>query len=119
MREIKFRGKTKVNGWVYGFLCHDWEIKGPGGGIHIVNKNTVGQYTGLKDRNGKEIFEGDIVLVWENYKYIVKYSQDRGGYYPFATDDGCGCCAEEVASAESSEIIGNIHENPELLEVQP
>lgn len=132
MREIKFRGKTKVNGWVYGFLCHDWEIKGPGGGIHIVNKNTVGQYTGLKDENGKEIYEGDILKSDSGYRLIVKFGNHGYSAYTDCVELGfyCECVSEQAkrqqiredflfwVREEQSKIIGNIHENPELLEVQ-
>ena len=76
---------------------------------------TVGQYTGLTDKNGKKIFEGDIMPVWENgekYYYKVIYNGDcfmlsmldsQQGSYPLSVKNSI------------SEIIGNIHDNPELM----
>lgn len=73
MREIFFRAKRKDNGeWVYGFLTKMW------GALHIIDKanenvayeiipETVGQYSGLFDNDGKTIFEGDIVKEWSSY----------------------------------------------------
>lgn len=72
------------------------------------------QSTELHDENGKEIFKGDIVQEFNN-KYEVKYDIDRAGWFPFATDDGCGCCALETASVRYSKIIGNIYQHPDLL----
>lgn len=131
MREILFRGQTRQKGekvrmdgspvdsnWVYGGIL-------PGKGDHSiiyqtepelekfpVYTDTVGQYTGLKDKNGTRIFEGDIVE-HERHMHIVAYNDEYAGFWPFYDQDhpaGYGVIGEE------SEVIGNIHDNPELLE---
>jgi len=142
MREIKFRGKAKMpiadldaehfeheNGWVTGNLIQNngrpWIV----GNIvesdpeYIVqdfwvrvHPESVGQFTGLKDMNGEGIYEGDI-FEYGGRKYVVKFDKERAGFYPFAKGDGCGCCEDEVVRVlDDCEIIGNIFENPELLE---
>jgi hypothetical protein len=127
MREILFRGKTNKGEWVQGDLLnvgvdYDYAIRTYGGREHgqvnAVNEKTVGQYTGLTDKNGKKVFEGDIVRCGEwngSRKYLVEMDEDRRGWYPFACGDGCGCCESETYSPKNSEIIGNIHDNPDLL----
>lgn len=131
-REILFRGKQVDTGeWLYGFLsqsrnikekpailkpCIDYEENGVMM-FGIVDPKTVGQFTGLRDKNGTRIFEGDIVadVNYEYDKYVVKFSDERCGFFPFAKGDGCGCCEINVLSVEFAEVIGNIHDNPELL----
>ena len=134
MREILFRGKRKDNGkWVYG----NYAVTDNNEKQHFIFQNkafefevdpeTVGQYTGITDDNEKKIFEGDILGVTNDdpdYDYITKVYLDcdtlcvdvQGQDYDYTSigfaieiwDDEC----------DQVEIIGNIYDNPELLEVQ-
>lgn len=130
MREILFRGKNKLtDGWCEGYLVKTgdhFRISTQNDFISFgVDPSTVGQYTGLKDRNGVRIFEGDVVqehheTIWVDSwgkKHTVYMDEERRGWYPFACGDGCGCCEEDTISPCYCEVVGNIYDNPELLEV--
>ena len=134
MRVILFRGKRVDNGeWVYSsFIMQDKEHKlllaevelFDGEKWRAVDPETVGQFTGLTDKNGKKIFEGDIVQYQPEYwceplQSVVEYCADKWNYPAFDLNDhnyaanGLQCVHEEGGC----EVIGNIHDNPELLEV--
>lgn len=87
-------------------------------GEWIVNNDlNLMQSTGLKDKNGKEIFEGDIVLVLDSL-YTVFYDNEKGSYRLKPHDDRWNVdYMSNFSHGGNFEIIGNIYENPELLEV--
>ena len=134
MREILFRGKRADNGeWVEGFLTIDpticdYVIDIVGLTSIMIHPETVGQYTGLCDKNGKKIFEGDILerkAIFEGSKKkftqrgYVKY-REQWAEFVAINEDGKGLeFAISKVSVDSKnskvEIIGNIHDNPELL----
>lgn len=122
-REILFRGKrTDDNQWIFGSYVYqygthniylpdgvDWEF---GSDNYTIIPETVGQYTGLIDKNGTKIFEGDILQV-ENPKpfapYIAAVKYEKALFVWGVYNLG------EFEKPEQLEIIGNIHDNPELL----
>lgn len=134
MREILFRGKTDDGEWVYGSFCMDAReqfngLCGVDGFIRLydkakgkmqtyeVDRETVGQYTGLKDKNGERIFEGDILLVdGEDGYFKLEFDEDTARFIMLG--DSIIVDFDNFWSYEV-EIIGNIHDNPELLEKQP
>lgn len=119
MREILFRGKTHNDKWVQGLLVQMdnrlTQIRKLGSdGIgyydYSIVPSTVGQYTGLTDKNGKKIFEGDILMSCGKTLLAV-YSDTRAG---FVVVDKNNVVYPRLKQAAD---IGNIHDNPELLEV--
>ena len=155
--EYKFRGKgIASNEWYYGDLIIDEgryyiclqvndHIKRDDYEVYMIEviPETIGQYTGLHDKNGKEVFEGDVVEYYDKYKYIVcfgKYNKNPKncakaiviGFYLKEIKTGeieelyiinnvivkfPAHCAESEQGIEcfKLEVIGNIYDNPELL----
>ena len=119
MRDILFRGKTKDGKWVEGDFVRikDGDIVTPYIYYHgEVIEKTVGQFTGLTDKNGKKIFEGDIVK-YDNGLFEVAYYPPHMAYY-FHGLHGRGGVNGFTRKSNDIEVIGNIYDNPELLEVE-
>lgn len=131
MRTIKFRGETRKREWVYGDLLHaenNVQIVKWDECSHIVSGETIGQFTGLYDTNGEELYEGDIVkgkaIIDEgsfDYLGVVKWYSQNDAIGWFVEDaDGAAWELKQIRARRtvdyiSGAVIGNIHDNPELL----
>ena len=125
MREIKFRGRDDLtnNGWLYGDFGHGYywnscEIDGV-----IVNNSTIGQYTGRRDVNRQDAYEGDIIKFHDEFGHehvgVIKWHERACRWYV-----DCSFAYDFVYDVSfpfdarfAFEILGNIYDNPELLEV--
>lgn len=123
MRDILFRGKRLNNGaWVegnYWEFCGDHNIMVPGNCIGSrVDPSTVGQYTGLKDKNGKRIWEGDVVRCGTGRICKVTFPISPGfiGFDLVPVGGFDAPPPNEWLLFADTEVIGNIHDNPEFLE---
>lgn len=136
MRTIKFRGKTKQGEWVTGYYVgksslNEVAILPPQNvnyDIGYINDSecyyciadTIGQFTGLYDKNGKEIYEGDILRFGNSPSRVceVKWNERITAFcirFYFECNLGVRPLGEWVICERSVAIIGNIHDNPELL----
>ena len=149
MREILFRGKRLGDGeWVEGYLTYRYRYDQQAGkeilgsvmdvlqsttvgkvtgkviGSYNVDTSTVGQYTGLKDKNGKRIFEGDVVeghchSAWSHDLQRCEVAYGRDGFearhHVNCGEDGWRYYTYRVLFSKDVVVIGNIHDNPELV----
>ena len=140
MREILFRGKILgLTDWSYGYYAKSGENHfilldtDNEDNYSIVDPETVGQFTGLTDENGKRIFEGDIVKLTDKsfgnkWKAVVEFGNPNGNYTwgwqlkPIGKAKNVNtdilCWVEMEETGAFCEIIGNKWDNPELLEVK-
>ena len=121
MREIKFRGKVKIgNRWIVGAYNQNSHSIARYDGNHQdynVDDNTVGKFTGLKDKNGKEIYEGDIVLqIGYNNKLVPMVVRFENGAFIVGYHNGSSTRKTPMLLSSKCEVTGNIFDNPELLE---
>jgi uncharacterized phage protein (TIGR01671 family) len=129
MRAIKFRGKLHLHAtWVYGVpvptrnidLCAIYldahHVDEPFSKV-LVNSNTVGQFTGLTDVDGTEIYEGDIIEGKSDHlRYQILYDDERAGFEADGIDNWIyRHLTQDWIMSFEKKVIGNIHDNPELL----
>lgn len=144
MRQIKFKGKRirpegVQDAWAYGSLIRRIDSTEIFDGVFtwFVDPDTVSQFTGLTDRNGKEIYEGDVLTdefcgigYEEPLNYLIDYSNEEakfiildGGYSHYLGEGSQDCYGgfvytdecRDMSVVSEMEIIGSIHDNPELL----
>lgn len=124
-KEIKFRGKRLGNSeWVYGSYIsfNDWieeevrhnQIADRAGYVYDVDPETIGEFTGLKDKNGREIYEGDIVCLGDTKRRtgVIVRSETEPAFVLEVNDTAFDLY---YRNQHRYEVVGNIHDTPELL----
>jgi uncharacterized phage protein (TIGR01671 family) len=128
MRDILYRAISlcRGEGWVYGQPRHyarnpqreKWTIYDPATGIETdIDENTLGQYTGLTDKNGNKIFEGDIIRSYGSLGDAIIHTvnwNEKEAHFELYNVYGspCGHINQQWIDDFDKEIIGNIHDNP-------
>lgn len=127
---LKIRGRNSL-GFVYGFpnfvLIRNKRILCiyDGKSDCIINEDSIERYTGICDSNGKEIYEGDIIKITEEkidgsgysiFNIVVKWNKDAMAFMACAAENQVPMSWFSNLSDNKREVIGNIHENPELLD---
>lgn len=124
MREILFRAKREAtNEWVYGYFVNEYDdfqiYVQPQiitrSGREYVNENTLGQFTGLTDKNGMKIFEGDIVRYGDTIHKVVFEQRNGTAYFGLIYSPIETLPFGHYQDLRQLEVIGNIYENPELI----
>lgn len=148
-REILFRAKSSQS-WHYGYVHKDyespllnkWRLTTAYGDVKVINSDTIGEWTGLLDKNNVMIFEGDIITFEDvcceggsGYEYPDEWAVEAMNRAEIIIRNGCVCFGKELFEtsayediqsyypnlnewfAECAEVIGNIHDNPELVNV--
>ena len=143
-REIIFRGKDIKGNWYEGLLAHniakdEWYISNKAGisTAYQVRPETIGQFTGLTDKNDTKIFDGDVVRICRQFgkflygedNYVCKYDANSASFkfYYIMPEDiadvneyamiGNGAALSDMGRDFTIEVIGNIWDNPELMSV--
>ena len=127
MREIKFRGMNMEGQWVYGYLGKDWDND-----VSITTNfdsdvlcsceykvfpESVGQYTGLKDKNGREIYEGDLLQHPNGVIAEIKYLDDLAAFVAvYVQNDNIEMDYLDKEIISKCKIVWNRYENKQLLE---
>lgn len=128
MSIIEFRGKTSSGEWHYGYLCfvdakNDTATISVGTGLYIVDIDTVSQWTGMKDCNGTKIYDGDVIgCEYQDFNGIPhRHIGNIGWCYEYGCWTVKGFIQEKLLgdfliNNRSVKVIGNIYNNPRLLD---
>ena len=128
-REILFRARRTDNGqWIYGYYLGAFngadideisDIDSITGVRYEVDPSTVEQYTGLTDKNGVKIFEGDIVRYGDTIHEVVFEQRNGTAYFGLVYSPLETLPFGHYQDLRQITVIGNIHDNPELMEARP